>query len=296
MNIKQFFFILCFIFAFSFSHATSNFGIAFVHGTNDHRADAYGDYWKTDFIETIAKSLPNPDNVFVVHCDFSQYMWHPDAGDCTAKQLADFIRDKKLGSITVFTHSNGGNVMRWILSNPSYHSDYLFLKHKIKQVIALAPSSGGTVLADMVIHGSSVTSNLAWLLGFHGDAIKQQREGDMAIFNEELLFGTKNRPALPVPFLAIVGTDVAASPFSGSSYCNGYLRNSGLKITKLYLEDCADGFLNCDSQTAAGKVWFYDKDKLDNNAILNHNQSRHSCFGIEKLLIKALEAHGVRPS
>lgn len=108
--------------------------------------------------------------------------------------------------------------------------------------------------------------------------------------NEELLFGTKGRPTLPIPFKAIIGTNVIASPLISASYCNSYLLNSGLKIIKLYLNQCSDGFLNCNSQSAAGEVWFYDKDKLEDGLTLSHNQSRHSCFGLDKILISALGA------
>lgn len=269
-----------------------NLGIAFVHGTNDHREDAYGGYWKTDFIQNIVQALPNPENYYVVHCDFSKYMWDEEAAGCTVNQLLQFIADKKISTLTVYTHSNGANVIRWILSNPTYDSRYLRLKNKINQVIALAPSSGGTPLADALLNGGIFESNLSWLLGYTGDAVKQQRVGDMYIYNEEILFGTKNRPSLPKPFKTVIGTDVTASPFSSASYCNGYWLNSGLKLAKLYLDNCADGFLNCSSQAMAGKVWFYDTDKLEDNLATSHNQSRHSCFGLDKILITALDSEG----
>lgn len=281
--------LLCFI--SSITQAITNPGIAFVHGTKDHRHDAYGGYWKTEYIEAIAKSLPNPENYFVVHCDYSQYMWHQDAGDCTANQLLNFIEKNKLSSLTVYTHSNGGNVIRWILSNPTYNRQHLILKSKISQVIAIAPSSAGTPIADLVIGGSPFEASLSWILGFVGDAIKQQQLADMHIYNEELLFGTNTRPSLPVPFKAIIGTD-AILPLSSASYCNGYLLNSGLKLTKLYLDRCADGFLSCDSQKAAGQVWFYDRERSTNGLPFNHNQSRHSCFGLDKILMSALSTQG----
>ena len=34
-----------------------NPGIAFIHGTKDHREDAYGGYWKADFIERCHQAL-----------------------------------------------------------------------------------------------------------------------------------------------------------------------------------------------------------------------------------------------
>ena len=40
----------------------SNPGIAFVHGTKDHREDAYGGYWKTDFIQNMSQGLAKPEN------------------------------------------------------------------------------------------------------------------------------------------------------------------------------------------------------------------------------------------
>lgn len=285
-------FCLCSTFAYALPAQDANVGIAFVHGTNDHREDADGVYWKTDFVQTLANALPNPENYFIVHCDFSKYMWEEETAGCTVDQLLDFIDTKKISSLLIYTHSNGGNVMRWILSNSTYDSRYLRLKNKVTQIIALAPSSQGTPLADALFNGGIFEGSLSWLLGYNGDAVKQQRVGDMYIYNEELLFGSKNRPSLPIPFKAVVGTDVIASPISSASYCNGYLLNSGLKLAKLYLDHCADGFLNCTSQSAAGTVWFVDKDRLEDHLTLSHNQSRHSCFGLEKILISDLISKG----
>jgi hypothetical protein len=272
--------------------ADENPGVAFVHGTGDHRQDAYGGYWKVDFIDSVTQGLANPENYVVTHCNYSNYMWDETAGECTVEQLLKFIHANNISTLTVYTHSNGGNVLRWILSNPTYSNRYMELKKHIGIVVALAPSSTGTPLADLVLSGHVISSSLSWVLGFHGDAIKQQRIGDMRIYNEELLFGTQGRPSLPVSFNPIIGSDVVASPLSSASYCNGYLLNSGLKITKLYLDKCSDGFLNCSSQEAAGEVWFHDKDRLENNWTLSHNQSRHSCFGLDKILISALATEG----
>lgn len=289
--------ITLFIFLFSTLNLAqptpqSNPGIAFIHGTKDHREDAYGVYWKVDFIESVIQGLKNPDNHYVVHCDFSQYMWHEDAALCVADQLVAFIKEKNITSMTVYTHSNGGNVIRWILSNPTYDSRFMTLKQKITQVIAIAPSSSGTPLADEILSGGIFETSLAWLMGYLSDAVKQQRIGDMLIFNDELLFGESGRPSLSTPFRVIVGTDVYASPFSSSSYCNGYLLNSGLKVANLYLDSCADGFLNCTSQTSAGEVWFYDYEKTQDGQPLSHNQSRHSCFGMDQILISGLSLEG----
>ncbi|MEO7200669.1 MAG: hypothetical protein ABIY56_10700, partial [Dokdonella sp.] len=56
----------------------------------------------------------------------------------------------------------------------------------------------------------------------------------------------------------------------------------GLEITQNWLASCSDGFLNCSSQEAAGRVWF--RDKSGTGKILNHNQSRRNCFGLDVIL------------
>lgn len=286
--------LLCLIFA-SISHSSDqvqNPGIAFIHGTNDHRLDADGGYWKTGFTILMSQALRNIDNYKVVACDFSQTIWHEEAAGCVVDQLISFINEKKIDKLVIYTHSHGANIIRWILSNPVYDARYKRLSETISQVIALAPSSGGTPLADEVTQGNVFEASLGWLLGYRNDSVRQQQVADMAIYNSELLYGTNGRPSLPVPFRVVVGSDVTASPISSASYCNGYLRNVGLKITKLYLDDCADGFLNCSSQSAAGKIWFYDTQKTQDNTPLSHNQSRHNCFGFEKVLINDLAQQG----
>ncbi|MFC3909640.1 hypothetical protein ACFORL_11220 [Legionella dresdenensis] len=289
-------FIICLLFLLLSMYAYSepnNLGIAFVHGTNDHRTDAEGNYWKKDFIEEMSHYLLNEQNYIVVACDYGQNLWHEDAAGCTVDQLLSFITDKKIDKLIVYSHSNGGNIMRWILSNPTYDPRYYELSQKIKQVIALSPSSGGTPLADEVNDGNIFGESVGWLLGYRNDSVRQQRIGDMALLNGELLFGTPDRISLPVPFRVVVSTDVTASPFTPASYCNGYLLNIGLKMTQWYLKPCSDGFLECSSQTTAGETWFYDIQKTTGKTTFSHSQSRHTCFGLEKILGRDLVAQGV---
>jgi hypothetical protein len=277
----------------SFASFAGNQGIALIHGTSDHRQDADGIYWKRDFIDSLRGALDNPENYVIVACDYTHFMWDEEAAGCTANQLLDFIDTKKITELKVYTHSNGGNVIRWILSNPTYDMRYLRLSKTIQQVIAIAPSSAGTPLADEAVNGSFFTEAVGWLLGYVNDSVKQQRVGDMALYNDHVLLGTKGRPSLPVPFRTIIGSDVAASPFSSSSYCNGYWLNTGLKVTQTYLDYCSDGFLNCTSQSAAGDVWFLDVQQTNDALTLNHNQSRHSCFGLDTILRQDLRSEGV---
>ena len=105
------------------AHAADVVGVAFVHGTGK-QTDARADYWQPGIIDTVRQGLPNSANYTVVNCDFEQYMWKPEAAGCLAGQLTTFINTRGITRLVVITHSNGGNVVRWILSNPTYDSRY----------------------------------------------------------------------------------------------------------------------------------------------------------------------------
>lgn len=263
--------------------AVANTGIAFVHGTGK-QTDAYNDYWTGGFVNSVKQRLPNGSNYVVINCDFDQYMWDSRASGCLATQLHTFITSKNITDMVVFTHSNGGNVMRWIMSNPTLDSRYPTIISKIRRVNALAPSSAGTPLADASIAGNVFESAVGWLLGYKSDAVRQQQVSWMAQYNANNLYGTSGRPALPKPFRSVVGSDVDTAIWDSDSYCGGYQYNLGLEITQAWLASCSDGFLNCTSQRAAGTVWFEDKSRMAGSEPLSHNQSRRQCFGLDVIL------------
>lgn len=261
----------------------ANVGVAFVHGTGN-QSDAYNDYWTGDFVQSVIRGLPNSSNYTVINCNFEEYMWTSGAAGCLAGQLTTFINQKNITSLTLITHSNGGNVVRWVMSNPTWDSRYPNIINRIDEVIALAPSSAGTPLADAVIDGNAFESSLGWLLGYQNDAVKMQQVAWMASYNANWLYGTSGRPSLPKPFRSVVGTDVESAVWDGDSYCGGYSQNVGLEFTQNWLNSCSDGFLNCSSQSAAGSVWFYDKSKTYGDEPLSHSQSRRQCFGLDYFL------------
>ena len=258
-------------------------GVAFVHGTGS-QTNAYNDYWQPTIVNNVRGGLVNPANYVVINCDFTQYMWDSRAAGCLAGQLSSFISTKGITRLIVITHSNGGNVMRWILSNPTYDSRYPNIISKTVRVNALAPSSAGTPLADATISGNVFESSVGWLLGYKSDAVRQQQQSWMAYYNANNLYGTSGRPALPKLFRSVVGTDVDSAVWDGDSYCGGYFENVGLETTQLWLNSCSDGFLNCTSQSAAGSVWFQDKSRMAGAEPLSHNQSRRACFGLDSIL------------
>jgi hypothetical protein len=257
-------------------------GVAFVHGTGK-QTDAYNDYWQPAIVNSVRQGLANQANYVVINCDFTQYMWNSAAAGCLATQLSSFISSKHIDDLVVITHSNGGNVMRWILSNPTYDSRYPAIIKAVRWVNAIAPSSAGTPLANAVISGNVFESAVGWLLGYQSDAVRQQQTSWMAYYNANNLFGTAGRPALPKGFWDVVGTDVTFAPWNSDAYCGGYTLNVGLEVTKAWLASCADGFIECSSAAAAGSLWFYDHNALGGKT-LSHNQSRRACFGLDVTL------------
>lgn len=265
------------------AQAADVLGVAFVHGTGK-QTDARAEYWQPGIIDAVRQGLRNSANYTVVNCDFEQYMWKPEAAGCLAGQLTTFINTKGITQLVVITHSNGGNVVRWILSNPTYDSRYPKLIQTISKVTALAPSSAGTPLADAVLNGNVFEASVGWLLGYQNDAVRMQQVGWMATYNAQNLYGTAGRPALPRPFRAVVGSDVESAVWDSNSYCGGYAQNVGLEFTQNWLDSCSDGFLECSSQKAAGSVLFTDKARTHGAEPLSHNQSRRECFGLGGLL------------
>ena len=265
------------------SVCNANTGVAFVHGTGK-QTNATADYWTSTFVNNVRGGLPNSANYVVINCDFTKYMWDSAAAGCLAGQLDGFIKARGITRLIVITHSNGGNVMRWILSNPTWDSRYPNIISKTVRVNALAPSSAGTPLANAVINGNVFEGALGWLLGYQNDAVRMQQTSWMASYNGSWLYGTSGRPALPKAFRSVVGTDVDSAIWDPDSYCGGYAENVGLETTQNWLSSCSDGFLECSSQSAAGSVWFQDKARMRGSEPLSHNQSRRACFGLDTIL------------
>lgn len=261
----------------------ANTGVAFVHGTG-HQTNATNDYWTWAMVDSVRQGLSNKSNYTVINCNFEKYMWDSQAAGCLAGALHNFITSRGIDDLVVITHSNGGNVMRWIMSNPTWDSRYPLIIDRIRWVNALAPSSLGTPLAEAVMQGNVFETSLGWLLGYKSDAVRMQQPSWMSYYNANYLLGTSGRPSLPKGFWNVVGTDVETAVWDGDSYCGGYTLNLGLEVTQAWLDSCSDGFLNCSSQAGAGRVWFYDKSRMNGGEPLSHNQSRRKCFNLDGIL------------
>ena len=260
--------------------ASANSGVVFVHGTGA-QTNALDEYWTRSFVNSVMVGHVNPAMYLVINCDFEQFMWDSRASGCMADQTTQFIQANNITSLYIITHSNGGNIVRWIMSNPTWDSRYPDIISRIRNVTALAPSSKGTPLADAVVNGNVFEQALGWLLGYASDAVKQQQVSWMQYYNTYWLLGTSGRPALPRSFKSVVGSDVDSSIFDSDSYCAGYSNQVALEVTQAWLSSCSDGFLDCTSQAGAGSVWFYDTWRTYGSEPLSHQQSRRDCFGLD---------------
>jgi hypothetical protein len=267
--------------------AEANRGVVFVHGTSANN-DALNEYWTPEFVGVVAQGLPDPSKYFVINCDFTKFPNREAAGGCLASQILSFVNAEGITDLRVFTHSHGGNMMRWILSNPGFDARYPPVIDVTTWVIALAPSSLGTPLADAAANGTVFEQLIGLFLGYNTEAVVMQQVGNMQIINNEWLYGTAGRPPLPKTFAAVVGTDVLSSPFSSASYCGGYGNSVALEFTQNWLDSCSDGFLPCDSQVGAGDVFYADVWLTSGGTPLNHQQSRRNCFGFANVLKSAL--------
>ena len=103
--------------------AEAKTGVVFIHGkggatlADESVARAY---WTEDMIRATTKGNTIPS--LVCHYDGTQYMWV--AGNTVAGQINTWATANAITDIVVETHSFGGVVIRWILSNPTYAATY----------------------------------------------------------------------------------------------------------------------------------------------------------------------------
>jgi hypothetical protein len=173
-------------------------GAAFVHGKGGAdlaNAQVAWDYWSTDMIRTATKGYTVP--YFIAHYDGTRGM--QVAGDVVADQLYAFITSRGIDDLVIHTHSFGGVVTRWILSNPDRNPRYRAVVNATRWVNAIAAPQGGSEAANLAgtLAGSWLTGWMVSLVGQNNESTRNCRTADMAYYNRYWLGGTVGRPALP---------------------------------------------------------------------------------------------------
>jgi triacylglycerol esterase/lipase EstA (alpha/beta hydrolase family) len=98
-------------------------GVVFIHGKGGAslaQASVARAYWGEDMIRATTKGFTIP--YLICAYDGTQYMWV--AGGTVAGQIYNWMTANAIDDIVIETHSFGGVVIRWILSNPTYDSRY----------------------------------------------------------------------------------------------------------------------------------------------------------------------------
>ncbi|MEW6364200.1 MAG: hypothetical protein AB1714_06130 [Acidobacteriota bacterium] len=226
-------------------------GVVFVHGkggSNLAQTSVARAYWTESMISATTKGNTIPS--LVCHYDGTQYMWV--AAGQVAGQISSWMYANAIDDIVVETHSFGGVVIRWILSNPSYDSRYPAIISRIRWVNSIAPPNKGSEAANLAgtLSGSWLTGWLVDLVGQNNDSTRNCRTDYMAYYNQYYLKGTSGRPALPKSLYNIAGTGLWNDFAHAEDY--GLATLSG--ISGLPGQD--DGMVAQYSAQAAGSVWF----------------------------------------
>jgi len=173
-------------------------------------------------------------------------------GDQVAAQIYDWMNANNIDDIVVNTHSFGGTIIRWIMSNPTWNTRYPAITARIRWVNTLAAPHKGSEAANLAgtLGGSWLTGWLVNLVGSNTDAHKNCRTDWMAYYNQYWLYGTAGRPALPRSLYTVAGTglwnDFAHSEDYGLATLSGVAGMPG--------ED--DGMVSQYSAQGVGSVWF----------------------------------------
>lgn len=245
--------------------ASARTGVVFVHGkggadlANQSTANAY---WGTDMIRATTKGYAIP--YLVCHYDGTQAMW--TAAGQVAGQITTWMNANGIDDIVVETHSFGGVVIRWMLSNPTYDSRYQPILSRIRWVNAIAPPNKGSEAANLAgtLSGSWLTGWLVDLVGQNNASTRNCTTSSMAYYNQYYLKGTSGRPSLPRSYYNIAGTglwnDFAHSEDYGLATLSGVAGMPG--------ED--DGMVSQYSAQGAGTVWF--------TTLANHHHNRRNDY------------------
>lgn len=240
-------------------------GVVFVHGKggSDLASESVARaYWGDDMIRATTKGYAIP--YLICHYDGTQYMWV--AAGQVAGQITTWMNANAIDDIVVETHSFGGVVLRWLLSNPSYDSRYPAIISRVRWVNSLAPPNKGSEAADLAgtLSGSWLTGWLVSLVGQDNDSTRNCRTDWMAYYNQYYLKGTAGRPALPKTVYNVAGTGLWNDFAHAEDY--GLATLSG--IAGMPGED--DGMVSQYSAQGAGVVWF--------TTAANHHHNRRNDY------------------
>jgi len=240
-------------------------GVVFVHGkggTDLASPRVARAYWGEDMLSASTKGFTVP--YLVCSYDGTQYMWV--AAGQVAGEITTWMNANAIDQIVIDTHSFGGVVIRWMLSNPTYDARYQPIINRIKWVNSIAAPNAGSEAANLAgtLSGSWLTGWMISLVGQNNDSTRNCSTSSMSYYNQYYLKGTAGRPALPKTVYTIAGTGLWNDFVHPEDY--GLATLSG--IAGLPGED--DGMVAQYSAQAVGVVWF--------TTLANHHHNRRNDY------------------
>jgi hypothetical protein len=240
-------------------------GVVFVHGkggTDLATPSVARAYWGEDMLSASTKGFTVP--YLVCSYDGTQYMWV--AAGQVAGEITTWMNANAIDQIVIDTHSFGGVVIRWMLSNPTYDARYQPIINRIKWVNSIAAPNAGSEAANLAgtLSGSWLTGWMISLVGQNNDSTRNCSTSSMSYYNQYYLKGTAGRPALPKTVYTIAGTGLWNDFVHPEDY--GLATLSG--IAGLPGED--DGMVAQYSAQAVGVVWF--------TTLANHHHNRRNDY------------------
>jgi len=245
--------------------AEAKTGVVFIHGKGGATLatpSVARAYWGEDMIRATTKGFTIP--YLICYYDGTKIMW--TAADAVANEIYSWMTNNAIDDIVVETHSFGGVVIRWILSQPTYNTKYQPIINRIRWVNSIAPPNKGSEAANLAgtLSGSWLTGWLVDLVGQSNDSTKNCQTSWMSYYNQYYLKGTSGRPALPKTVYNIAGyglwNDFVHSEDYGLATLSGVAGMPG--------ED--DGMVSQYSAQGVGVVWFTTE--------ANHHHNRRNDY------------------
>lgn len=260
--------------------------IVFVHGRGAESFENIIDYWSPDMIQSVTDQYRIPS--LVLRYDSRQHMTR--AAITFAQQVTRFLEEQKtvrpdgsveeIDSLFLVSHSFGGIVGRWVLSNPQLDPNFALVASKVKRVYAIACPCAGSKVADVghSLRGYTLSRWVLQLMGEDTDSAWNLRTDAMAYWNEYFLKGTEGRPALPVDFYSISGTE--------STNDWWHLKDYKLALVEWLVgfEEQNDGIVSVRSSESAGQPY----KRTDANHF--HN-ARNDFRPLGKLIMKDIKKY-----
>ena len=184
-----------------------------------------------------------------------------------AGQIYNWMNANAIDDIVVETHSFGGVVIRWILSNPTYDSRYQPIINRIRWVNSIAPPNKGSEAANL-----AGTLSGSWLTGWIDGPGRpeQQRHRELHdVVDEPTTTSTTSRAR---PDGRRCRRRSTTSPAPGSGTTSSMSEDYGLAtlsgVVGMPGED--DGMVSQYSAQAVGVVWF--------TTLANHHHNRRNDY------------------